>query len=80
MPNFKIEAYLLVGCTDSGGYVKFTPKCIIVGGEGGVSECKVLAKSRMIQNLNLFYGGPAYSRSVATTEAVVFPRKQRIFP
>ena len=24
--------------TDSGGYVKFTPKYIIVGGEGGVSE------------------------------------------
>ena len=38
MPNFKIVAYLLLGCTDSGGYVKFTPKYIIVGGEGGVSE------------------------------------------
>jgi hypothetical protein len=38
MPNFKIVAYLHVGCTDSGGYVKFTPKYIIVGGEGGVSE------------------------------------------
>jgi hypothetical protein len=37
MPNFKIEAYLLLGCTDSGGYVKFTPKYIIVRGEGGVS-------------------------------------------
>jgi hypothetical protein len=35
MPNFKIVAYLLLGCTDSGGYVKFTPKYIIVGGEGG---------------------------------------------
>jgi hypothetical protein len=35
MPNFKIAAYLLQGCTDSGGYVKFTPKYIIVGGEGG---------------------------------------------
>jgi hypothetical protein len=31
MPNFKILAYLLLGCTDSGGYVKFTPKYIIVG-------------------------------------------------
>jgi hypothetical protein len=39
MPNFKIVAYLLLGCTDSGEYVKFTPKYIIVGGEGGVSEC-----------------------------------------
>ena len=38
MPNFKIVAYLLLGCTDSGGYVKFTPKYIIVGGEGGVSD------------------------------------------
>jgi hypothetical protein len=38
MPNFKIVAYLLLGCTDSGGYVKFTPKYIIVGGDGGVSE------------------------------------------
>ena len=38
MQNFKIVAYLLLGCTDSGGYVKFTPKYIIVGGEGGVSE------------------------------------------
>ena len=38
MQCFKIVAYLLLGCTDSGGYVKFTPKCIIVGGEGGVSE------------------------------------------
>jgi hypothetical protein len=38
MPNFKIIAYLLLGCTDSGGYVKFTSKYIIVGGEGGVSE------------------------------------------
>ena len=33
MPNFKIIAYLLLGCTDSGGYVKFTPKYIIKGVE-----------------------------------------------
>jgi hypothetical protein len=40
MPNFKIVANLLLGCTDSGGNVKFTPKYIIVGGggEGVVSE------------------------------------------
>ena len=38
MPNFKIILYLLLGCSDSGGYVKFTSKYIIVGGEGGVSE------------------------------------------
>ena len=40
MQSFKIVivAYLLVGCTDSGGYVKFTPKYVIVGGEGGVAE------------------------------------------
>ena len=38
MPNFKIVAYLLLGCTDSGGYVKFTSKYIIVRGKGGVSE------------------------------------------
>jgi hypothetical protein len=31
MQSFKIVAYLLLGCTDSGGYVKFTPKYIIVG-------------------------------------------------
>ena len=35
MQNFKFVAYLLLGCTDPGGYVKFTPKYIIVGGEGG---------------------------------------------
>jgi hypothetical protein len=34
MPNFKIVAYLLLGCTDSGGYVKFTSKYNIVGGIG----------------------------------------------
>jgi hypothetical protein len=34
---FKIVAYLFLGCTDSGGHVKFTPKYIIVGGEGGIS-------------------------------------------
>jgi hypothetical protein len=33
MPNFKIVAYLLVGCTDSGGYVKFTPQIYHSGGE-----------------------------------------------
>jgi hypothetical protein len=38
MPNVKIVAYLLLGCTDSGGYVMFTSKYIIVGGEGGVSD------------------------------------------
>jgi hypothetical protein len=38
MPNFKIVAYLLLGCTVSGGYVKFTPKYMKVGGEGGVSD------------------------------------------
>ena len=38
MQNFKIVLYLLLGSTDSRGYVKFTPKYIIVGGEGGVSE------------------------------------------
>ena len=35
MPNFTIVAYLILGCTDSGGYVNFTPKYIIVGGEEG---------------------------------------------
>jgi hypothetical protein len=29
MPHFKIKAYLLLGCTESGGYVKFTPKIYI---------------------------------------------------
>ena len=38
MSNFKIVAHLLLGCTDSGGYVNFVSKYIIVGGEGGVSE------------------------------------------
>jgi hypothetical protein len=33
MQRFKIVAYLLLGCSDSGGYVKFTPKYIIVGGD-----------------------------------------------
>ena len=37
MQSFKIVAYLLLGSTDSRGYVKFTPKYIIVGGEGGYS-------------------------------------------
>ena len=35
MQSFKIVAYLLLGCSDSGGYVKVTPKYLIVGGEGG---------------------------------------------
>jgi hypothetical protein len=35
---FKIVAYPIQGCTDSGGYVKFTPKYIVVGGEGEVSD------------------------------------------
>ena len=30
--------YMKIGSTDSGGYVKFTPKYIIVGGEGGVKR------------------------------------------
>ena len=38
MQNFKIVAHHLLGSTDSRGCVKFTPKYIIVGGEGGVSE------------------------------------------
>ena len=38
MQNFKIVAYLLLGSTDSRGYVRFTPKYSIVGGEGGVSD------------------------------------------
>jgi hypothetical protein len=38
MPNFKIVDHLLLGCTDSGGYVEFPPKFIIVGGEGGLSD------------------------------------------
>jgi hypothetical protein len=38
MVTFKIVAYLLLGCTDSGGFVKFTPKYIIVGVERGLSE------------------------------------------
>jgi hypothetical protein len=38
MPNFKIIAYLLLGCTDSGGYIKFTPKYIIVAGVKGVYQ------------------------------------------
>jgi hypothetical protein len=35
MQIFKIVAYLFLYFTDSGGYVKFTPKYTIVGGEGG---------------------------------------------
>jgi hypothetical protein len=38
MSNFKIIAYLLLGCSDSGGYIKFTPKYIIVVGEGGLTD------------------------------------------
>ena len=37
MQNFKIVAYLLLGSTDSRGYVRFTPKYSIVGGEEWVS-------------------------------------------
>ena len=49
MPNFKIVAYLLLGCTDSGGYVKFTPKYITVGGEGGVSDFLLSFQSRSFE-------------------------------
>ena len=69
MQSFKIVAYLLLGCSDSGGYVKFTPKYIIVGGEGGgrVSEFVLRfrsysfgnsgphAKFQIIANLLLVY-------------------------
>jgi hypothetical protein len=51
MVTFKIVAYLLLGCTDSGGYVKFTPKYIIVGGEGGVSEFYLRFQSYSFGNL-----------------------------
>jgi hypothetical protein len=37
----KIVAYLVLGCTDSGGYVEFNPKYILVGGERGASNFKV---------------------------------------
>jgi hypothetical protein len=43
MDNFKIIAllhlglYMMIGSTDSGGTVEFTPKYIIVGGEGGIT-------------------------------------------
>ena len=50
MPNFKIVAYLLLGCTDSGGYIKFTPKYIIVGGEGGVSDFFLMFQSYSFGN------------------------------
>ena len=50
MQNFKIVAYLLLGCSDSGGYVKFTPKYIIVGGEGGVSEFVLRFQSYLFGN------------------------------
>ena len=36
MQNFKIAALLLLIPTDSGGYVKFTPKYIMVGVKGGL--------------------------------------------
>ena len=36
MQSFRTVALLLL--TVSGGYVKFTPKYVIVGGEGGVLE------------------------------------------
>ena len=32
------SAHCLIGGPDSGGYLKFTTKYIIVGGEGGVSD------------------------------------------
>ena len=41
MQNFSIVSLLpdmKIGSTDSGGYVTFTPKYIIVGDKGGVSE------------------------------------------
>ena len=34
-----LNFFSVLDCTDCGGYVKCTPKYIIVGGEGGVSEC-----------------------------------------
>ena len=36
--------------TDSGGYVKFTPKYIIVGGKGGVSELFLRGQSSSFGN------------------------------
>jgi hypothetical protein len=48
--GFKIVAYPLLGCTDSGGYVKFTPKYNTVGGEGGVSEFCLMFQSYSFGN------------------------------
>ena len=48
MPNFKIVACLLLGCTDSGGYVKFTPKYIIVGGDS--NNLKIVPIIPIIEN------------------------------
>jgi hypothetical protein len=53
IPNFKIVAYLLLGYTDSGGYVKFTSKNIIVGGEGGVSDFFLRFQSNSFGNSGL---------------------------
>jgi hypothetical protein len=52
MENFKIVAYLLLGCTDSGGYVKFTQKYIIVGAEEGVSDFFLRFQSYSFGNLS----------------------------
>jgi hypothetical protein len=53
MQNFKLVAFLLVGCTDSGGYVKFTSKYIIVGGERGVSAFLLRFQSYSFGNSGL---------------------------
>ena len=50
MQNLKIIAYLLLGCTDSGGFVKFTPKYIIGGGERKLSEFFLRIQSYSIGN------------------------------
>ena len=40
-----------MGSTDSGGYVKFTPKYITVGGKGGVADLLLWVQSYSLGNL-----------------------------
>jgi hypothetical protein len=75
MPNFKIIAYLRLCCTDSGGYVKFTPKYIIVGGEGGVSDFL-----KRFQSYSFGNSGPHakfQNRSLAPSGLFLVSRRRR---
>ena len=64
-----------IGSTDSGGYVKFTPKYIIVGGEGGVSDFFLRLQSYSFGHLGPY--AKFQNRSLHTSGLYLVSRRRR---